>query len=160
MLDMLAFSIISQSIQDYFCHSLHHTYPIVPLSVIVVNRLRSKPCTVNADVLQGSILGSRIITYSCIGNDSRLFHICIGKCFNSFHASQRSIQHSRSIRRVNSLHSFCVQVPQSWTVSRSSCFFVRTAKQWNSLPANCFPDRYDLSAFKRHVNARLKSVQD
>ena len=64
-----------------------------------------------------------------------------------------------------SLHSscqfsalLCVQVPRSRTVSRSSGFFIRTVNQWNSLPYNCFPDRYDLSAFKRRVNDHLKSV--
>ena len=90
---------------------------------------------------------------------SLFYRYYFGRCSDDLHSSMfPTFVASRPTRRVNSLHSFCVQVPQSRTVSRSSGFFVRTENQWNSLPANCFPDRYDLSAFKRRVDAYLKRV--
>ena len=90
---------------------------------------------------------------------SLFYRYFFGRCSDSLHSSMfPNFVASRSTRRVNSLHSLCVQVPRSRTVSRSSDFFVRTANQWNSLPSLCFPDRYDLSAFKRRVNAHLKSM--
>ena len=90
---------------------------------------------------------------------SLFYRYYFGRCSDGLHTTMfPAFVASRSTRRTNSLHSFSVQVPRSRTVSRSSGFFVRTANQWNSLPAQCFPDRYDLSAFKRRVNAYLKSV--
>ena len=90
---------------------------------------------------------------------SLFYRYYFGRCSEGLRASMfPTFVASRSTRRVDSLHSFCVQIPQSRTAARSSGFFVRTANQWNNLPARCFPDRYDLSAFKRRVNAHLQSV--
>ena len=74
---------------------------------------------------------------------SLLHRYYFGRCSNGPHTSIfPTFVASHPTRGVNSLHSFCVQVPQSRTVSRSYGFFVHAANQWNSLPANCFPDRY------------------
>ena len=56
----------------------------------------------------------------------------------------KSHEHTLLIRKVaNSYH---------W---RS--FIPRTAKQWNALPSECFPDTCDLGAFKSNVNRFLLS---
>ena len=56
---------------------------------------------------------------------SLFYRYYFGRCSDGLHTSMfPTFVASRSTRRVNSLHSFCVQVPQSQTVSRSSGFFV------------------------------------
>ena len=141
-------------IMEYCCH-LWSGAPKSHLSLLDRVQHRMKK-------LVGSALYSTLEPLSHrrdVASLSLFYRYYFGRCSDGLHTSMfPTFVASRPTRRVNFLHSFCVQVPQSRTVSRSSGFFVRTANQWNSLSANCFPDRYDLSAFKRRVNAHLRSV--
>ena len=64
---------------------------------------------------------------------------------------------SRSTRAASSSSMFQVESERSRTVSRSRSFFVRTSQMWNRLPQSVFPERYDVSSFKRRVNRLLKT---
>ena len=45
----------------------------------------------------------------------------------------------------NRLHDFCVTIPRCHKDVYVSSFFLRTARLWNYLPAECFPLTYDLN---------------
>ena len=65
--------------------------------------------------------------------------------------------HGRVTRYFGALHDFAVVVPDCKKKIYASSFFPRTANIWNSLPADCFSLRYDLSHFKSNVNRYLLS---
>ena len=61
----------------------------------------------------------------------------------------------RSTRFSKKSHPFSVVVPRFKHNFYANSFFPRTAKLWNSLPADCFPHSYNLGVFKSNVNKYL-----
>ena len=61
----------------------------------------------------------------------------------------------RSTRFSKKSHPFSVVVPRFKHNFYANSFFPRTAKLWNSLPADCFPPSYNLGVFKSNVNKFL-----
>ena len=64
----------------------------------------------------------------------------------------------RSTRYSNRLHDFSVTIPRCYKDVYVNSFFPRTARLWNSLPIECFPLTYDLSAFKSRITRYLLTV--
>ena len=64
----------------------------------------------------------------------------------------------RSIHYSDRLHDFSVTIPRCYKDVYVNSFFPRTAKLWNSLPIECLPLTYDLSAFKTRINRHLLTV--
>ena len=65
----------------------------------------------------------------------------------------------RSTRYSDRLHDFSVIIPRCYKDVYVNSFFRHTARLWNSLPIECFPLTYDLSAFKCRINRYLLSVR-
>ncbi|CAK1603403.1 unnamed protein product [Parnassius mnemosyne] len=65
--------------------------------------------------------------------------------------------HHRTTRRSASLHPFVVDLPRIRTKRFATSCIVRTAKEWNKLPASVFPSDYSVAVFKARVNKLLLS---
>ena len=90
----------------------------------------------------------------------RLFYrYCYGR-FSSELTEQVPIlcSRGRSARYSESLHEFSVTIPRCYKDVYINSFFPRTARLWNSLPAECFPLTNDLNSFKSVVNRHLLSL--
>ena len=61
----------------------------------------------------------------------------------------------RSSSYSDRLHAFSVTIPRCYKDVYVSCFFLRTARLWNSLPIDCFPLTYNLNGFKSRINRYL-----
>jgi len=64
----------------------------------------------------------------------------------------------RDTRLAVNSHPYTVMVPTTHTETYARTFFPSTAKLWNSLPASCFPEAYDLQHFKSNVNKHLSAT--
>merc|ERR1711942_167742 len=62
-----------------------------------------------------------------------------------------------NLRCAGESHRYTVVPPRCKRGFYASSFFPRTSALWNDLPVSCFPDGYDLLAFKRRVNRHLLS---
>ena len=62
----------------------------------------------------------------------------------------------RCTRQAVASHRYSVELCNPRIERYSNCFFPTTSRLWNSLPADVFPDSYNLSAFKRQVYHFLK----
>ena len=63
----------------------------------------------------------------------------------------------RTTRQSSNAHPYTVQIPKSTKSLYASSFFPRTSNLWNLLPADIFPDSYDMDKFKSSVNRHLIS---
>ena len=61
----------------------------------------------------------------------------------------------RTSRRTASYHPYLVAVPPIRTKRFQASFIMRTAKEWNSLPASVFPNAFNPNLFKVRVNRLL-----
>ena len=68
------------------------------------------------------------------------------------------LSRGRCTRYSDRLHDFSVTIPRCYKDVSVNSFFLHTAKLWNSLPRECFPLTYDLSAFKSRINRHLLTV--
>lgn len=85
----------------------------------------------------------------------RLFH---GECSEElFNIIPGSPFYNRTTRRRAKLHPFYLEPFFSRTLRFQRSFFPRTCKLWNDLPVAVFPDRYDMSFFKRGLKRVLLS---
>ena len=90
---------------------------------------------------------------------SLLYRYYNGKCSKELHEMvppKRTFV--RNTRFSSNVHPHFLEVETAHQNFHMQSFFPRTATLWNSLPAHCFPDRYDLFSFKRRVNRFLLSV--
>ena len=63
----------------------------------------------------------------------------------------------QDLRCADESHRYTVALPRCKRCFYASSFFPRTSALWNDLPVSCFPDGYDLLAFKRRLNRHLLS---
>ena len=61
----------------------------------------------------------------------------------------------RNTRFASNAHPHFLEVDSSHQNFHMQSFSPRTATLWNSLPASCFPDHYNLISFKKRVNRVL-----
>ena len=61
----------------------------------------------------------------------------------------------RTSRRTAGYHPYLVAVPPIRTKRFQASFIMRTAKEWNSLPASVFPNAFNPNLFKVRVNRLL-----
>ncbi|XP_045491040.1 uncharacterized protein LOC123690909 [Colias croceus] len=87
---------------------------------------------------------------------SVFYKIHFGECaYELHHLIPPSPFFYRTSRRGMELHPFTVDIPHKRTQRYANSFFIRTAKEWNSLPSSVFPDHYNLQLFKSRVNRLL-----
>ena len=65
------------------------------------------------------------------------------------------LPYSRSTRYVDSIHNLAVSIPRLWKEIYANSFFPCIIRQWNFLPAYCFPLTYNLNRFKTNMNRYL-----
>ena len=65
----------------------------------------------------------------------------------------REGESGRSTRYLDKLHDFSVTNPRLYKDVYVNSFFSRSARLYNSLPAEYFPLTYDLNGFKSRVNS-------
>ncbi|KAL0821757.1 hypothetical protein ABMA28_005179 [Loxostege sticticalis] len=87
---------------------------------------------------------------------SVFYRLYFGECAQELHELiPPSPFFHRTNRRTAGYHPFLVDTPSIRTKRFSSSFIMRTAKEWNSLPASVFPSAYNLTVFKSRVNRHL-----
>ena len=62
---------------------------------------------------------------------------------------------ARETRLAKKSHEHTLSEPTAQKKAHGQSFIPRTTTQWNALPSECFPEKYDLDAFKSNVNSYL-----
>lgn len=84
---------------------------------------------------------------------SVFYRLYFGECAQELHDLIPSAPfYHRTSRRTAGYHPYLVDIPLIRTKRFASSFIMRTAKEWNSLPASVFPIAYNPQAFKVRVN--------
>ena len=83
-----------------------------------------------------------------------LYKYYIGKCSSELSELISPPQvFGRKTRMSGRSHAFTVAITSHRTTHyRENSFFTRTARLWNDLPANIFPECFNISVFKARVN--------
>ena len=91
---------------------------------------------------------------ACITLFYRYFH---GRCSLEVSELLPKIKtFGRNSRASNRAHAFHVcEIYERTTQYRANSFFARTLRMWNALPANTFPEIYDIQRFKTNVHRFL-----
>ena len=81
-----------------------------------------------------------------------------GKCSSELHSLVPPKKESaRETRLATNSHEHTLVKPAVQKKCLEQSFIPRTTKQWNALQSECFPEKYDLDAFKSNVNRFLLS---
>ena len=81
-----------------------------------------------------------------------------GKCSKELHSLiPPKKEFGRETRLSRKSHEHTLSIPTVGNKYHGQSFIPRTSKQWNALPSECFPEEYDLDAFKSNVNRFLLS---
>ena len=81
-----------------------------------------------------------------------------GKCSNELHSLvPPKKEFGRETRLAKKSHEHTLSIPKIRNKYHEQSFIPRTTMQWNALPSECFPENYDLGAFKSNVNRFLLS---
>ncbi|XP_063378573.1 uncharacterized protein LOC134665528 [Cydia fagiglandana] len=87
---------------------------------------------------------------------SVFYRLHFGECAQELHELiPPSPFYHRTFRRTAGFHPYLVDIPPIRTKRFASTFLMRTAKEWNSLPASIFPCSYNPATFKSRVNRHL-----
>ena len=123
----------------------------------LLDRLQKRVCRMVGPILAGSL--EPLALRRNVASLSLFYRYYHGKCSKEL-SKLVPVPHSRtrSTRYSVGLHDFAVTVPKCSKVVYANSFFPRTAKLWNSLPANCFPLSFDLNRFKSNVNKHLNTI--
>ena len=87
---------------------------------------------------------------------SVFYRLYFGECAQELHyLIPPAPFYHRTSRRTASYHPYLVAIPPIRTKRFQTSFIMRTAKEWNSLPASVFPKAYNPNLFKVRVNRLL-----
>ena len=134
-----------------YCSHIWAGSPMNALSVL--DRLQNRIKYLIGDQLFQTLptLGHRR-NVACLSLFYRYFH---GKCSTELHdlvPPQWKFNRNTRLAISCANHPHFLRLPLAKTKFHSKSFFLRTAEMWNTLPAECFPQLYNLDLFKSNVN--------
>ena len=123
----------------------------------LLDRLQNRVCKMIGDKLAATL--EPLAQRRDVASLSLFYRYYHSKCSSEL-ADLVPLPHprNRATRYSEGLHDFAVSIPRTNKGIYANSFFPRTAKIWNSLPADCFPLTYDLTQFKTNVNKYLASL--
>ena len=123
----------------------------------LLDRLQNRVCKMVGDTLAASL--EPLAQRRDVASLSLFYRYYHSKCSSEL-ADLVPVPHprTRATRYSEGLHDFAVSIPRLCKGVYANSFFPRTAKIWNSLPADCFPLTYDLNQFKSNVNKYLATL--
>ena len=87
---------------------------------------------------------------------SVFYRLYFGECAQELHdLIPPAPFYHRTSRRTANYHPYLIAIPPIRTKRFQTSFIMRTAKEWNSLPASVFPNAYNPNLFKVRVNRLL-----
>ncbi|CAH2094022.1 unnamed protein product [Euphydryas editha] len=91
----------------------------------------------------------RLVASLCV-----FYRLHFGECAQELHKLIPPAPfYHQTTRHGQGFHPYVVDIPPT------SFLIIRTAKEWNSLPASLFPDTYNLGIFKARVNRHYLSLR-
>ena len=120
--------------------------------VDVLDKLQKRVCRPVAPVLVASL--EPLAIRGKVASLSPLYRYYFGRCSSEL-AELVPYSRGKSTWCSNRLHDFSVIISKCYKDVYVNSFFPRTARLWNSLPAEYFPLTCDLNCFKSTVKRHL-----